>query len=241
MRVTGAAHVHDWPHLSPQASAPTPPAPPVASCSSMPDPATSGGGSLLESIRWFTVVPASQAASADGNGVTCLSPLWSYLIRIPAIWRLPQAWHQYWSLWSALEANAPWDLQYKRDFAPLRRALTSSPRPDGPSWEALDLVSATVTFRQVCACVNAGGALWLQGRPSAIGLRLLRSLLPEANMYTESTTSGTVFVAANAALPKHSWLGSLRGLCDVDARLAKSAVLPLRATHVYRTLSLGRG
>ena len=201
LRVTGAAHVHDWPQLSPQAPAHMPPASPVASRPRVSDPAPSGEAIPLECIRWFTVVPTSQAAQADTDGVTCLSPLWSYLTRVPAIWRLPQAWHQYWSLWSALEANAPWDLQHKRDFAPLRRALTSSPRPDGPSWEVLDLVSATVTFRQVCTCVKAGGALWLQGRPSNTGLRLLRSLLPEADMFTESTTSGTVFVAANTALP----------------------------------------
>ena len=137
--------------------------------------------------RWFHVVPALHTENADFDGVTCLSPLWTGLVHAHGIWKLPRSWHQYWSLWRALEAGAAWDVQHRRAFSVLRKALASSPRPDGPSRDLTDLVSATVTFRRVCECVSQGGAFWIQGRPSAVGQQLFRAVLPDGNLYSEPT------------------------------------------------------
>ena len=186
---------------------------------------------------WF---PLPHAENADSDGVTCLSPLWAGLVHAHGIWKLPRSWHQYWPLWRALEAGAAWDVQHRRAFSVLRKALVSPPRQDGPSRDLTDLVAATVTFRRVCECVSYGGAFWMQGRPSAAGQQLIRAVLPDANLYSEHTPSGLVYVVAHPSCLKNSWHHVITSLCDVAARPDTPAVLPLRASLVYRTKSSAR-
>ena len=178
-RTTGASRVDEWPDdaqgvdprvLQGQAAS-LAEGPPEPSVSARPRP----------HCRWFHVIPDSHAENAALDGVTCLSPFWPGLMHAQGIWKLPRSWHQYWTLWRALEATAAWDAQHRRAYSVLRKALASSPRPDGPSRDLTDLVSATVTFRRVCECVSWGGAFWIQGRPSAVGQQLIRAVLPEAN------------------------------------------------------------
>ena len=238
-RATGASRVDEWPAAAPRDASLVEPAP--AARARPPTPASDAAMLGEPEYRWFNVVPASQADCAAADGVTCLSPYWPGLLRAHGIWRLPRPWHQYWHLWSALEAGAAWDLQYRRAFAILRKALAASPRADGPSWDIVDLVSATVTFRRICECVAQGGALWIQGRPSPVGQQLFRSILPGSRFYNELTPSGAVSVVAHPGCHRSSWFDHLSSLCDVVARPASPPVLPLRASLVYRTNLPDRG
>ena len=238
-RATGASRVDEWsndvhvtdPHIL-QAPAVTP----VESFSAL-FPLTQ----TEPQPRYFHVIPASQADNADSAGVSCVSPFWPGLIRAHGIWKLPRAWHQYWPLWRALEAGAAWDLQHRRAFSILRKALPSSPRPDGPSSDLIDLVSATVTFRRICECVSQGGAFWIQGRPSAAGQQLFREVLPDAKLYSEHTPSGTISFVTHPDLEQSPCINSVSSFCDVEARADVPSVLPLRASLVYRTKSSARG
>ena len=78
-------------------------------------------------LRWYRLVTASQADSADEQGHFCLSPLWAQLVGTPGIWCLPVEWHRLWPLWHAMQADAPWDASHKRAFGILRGALTDKP------------------------------------------------------------------------------------------------------------------
>ena len=192
-------------------------------------------------LSFCTIVAHSQAAAADRDDVRIASPLWSGLRRKAVAWRLPREWHMYWRLWLALHDNRPWEHRHKAAFAPLRKALLgaqSSSREDaaqGPPSQLLDLLAATVTFRQICACVQHHGMLWIPGRPSSYGVALLRALLPDAIFRTLSFVSGTVFTAAHPRCIADSWLPSLSSICTSNCGAVQP--LALRAHFVYRTQS----
>ena len=82
--------------------------------------------------------------------------------------------------------------------------------------------------------------MWLRGCPSNIGQRLVQTILPEAVLFREQTASGVVFVVAHCNCHRPKWAVPLQSLCDVVARRSVPAVLPLRASFVYRTRSLDR-
>ena len=248
-----AAAVHDvyqWPAVPP--SAPVSPQGSEGRGVSVhvdvePLPHSSGEGHLNAALHsgsqlsFCTIVTHSQAAAADRDDVHIASPLWSGLRGKAVAWRLPREWHMYWRLWLALHDNRPWEHRHKAAFAPLRKALlgaSSSSREDaaqGPPSLLLDLLAATVTFRQICACVQQHGMLWIPGRPSSHGVALLRALLPDAVFRTLSLVSGTVFTAAHPRWTADSWLPSLSSICASNC----GAVQPfaLRAHFVYRTHS----
>ena len=234
---TGASDVHEWPS-DPRHNV-VGPTTALDISQASPDSSNAKGSAAVppEERRWFRIVAASQAAKADVDNVQCSSPLWARLVVGGHVWCLPTEWHHFWKLWTALEANAAWDADFKSSFSILRRALLSRPQSDGPSWTLLDIMAATVTFRKLCECIAFGGAMWIRGRPSTVGRRLLQSILPTALMYSETTTSGSVFVVAHPSCQRSYWLPSLHSLCDVAARRDSPAVLPLRATFVYRTRS----
>ena len=68
-----------------------------------------------------------------------------------------------------------------RPLPPLRAAPAAADTERGQSAATTDLVSATVAFRLICANVAAGGAMWMKGKPSPTGRRLLKQLLPETS------------------------------------------------------------
>ena len=194
------------------------------------------------SPAFYTVVIHSQALAADRDGLRIVSPLWSGLSQLNIAWRLPREWHVYWRLWAALQAGQAWDYRHKSAFSCLRRAIgaitTSSGGPlgqtsQGPPSALLDLVAATVTFRQIVGCVQRRGLLWIPGNPSRCGIELLRMLLPDAVFRFLSLPSGAVFVAAHPRCPASSWLPSLSALGGLQPHSVQSK--PIRASLVYRT------
>ena len=192
-------------------------------------------------LSFYTIVTHSQATAADRDGVSIVSPLWRGLRRKAIAWRLPREWHIYWRLWLALHANQPWDHRHKAAFAPLRKAYgggqpaSSDASAQGPTSQLLDLLAATVTFRQICACVQQHGMLWMPGRPSSYGVTLLRALLPEAVFRTLSFPTGVVFTAAHPRCTAESWLPHLTGICAFNSGRVQTSAL--RAHFVYRTQS----
>ena len=166
------------------------------------------------------------------DGVICPSPYWPGL-SMPSTWCLPPAWHQFWHLWTAVHANAPWDQVHKRSFSTLRRALASAPMQSGPPTALTDLLAATVTFRRVCEVVSHSGMLWIKGWPSAAGQALLRRLVPHLLFFWERTPSGAVFVASHPTCERDHWRPALYSLCGSGG--LSPSVLPIRASFVYRT------
>ena len=73
-----------------------------------------------------------------------------------------------------------------------------------------------------------------------MGRALIRTLLPHAVTYAEPIGGSLLWVVAHAGCPRDSWFPALSALCGVEARVARPAVLPLRASTVYRTKSLDR-
>ena len=166
------------------------------------------------------------------------------LSRMNIAWRLPREWHTYWRLWAALQAGQAWDCRHKPAFSCLRRAIgdistssdTQSARTEqGPPCALLDLVAATVTFRQVIGCVQRQGLLWIPGSPSRSGIGLLRALLPEAIFRLLPLRSGAVFVAAHPRCPADSWLTAISSLGGIHPHSVQSQAI--RASLVYRTLA----
>ena len=153
-------------------------------------------------LRWYRLVTASQADSADEHGHLCLSPLWARLVNTPGMWCLPVEWHRLWPLWHAMQAAAPWDVTHKRAFGILRGALSDKPSPQGPSHSVVDVLSATVAFRKVCECVQRSGAFWIRGRPSTVGRALIHTLLPHAATYAEVVGDSLLWVVAHINCPR---------------------------------------
>ena len=192
-------------------------------------------------LSFYTIVTHSQATAVDRDGVSIVSPLWGGLRRRAIAWRLPREWHCYWRLWLALHANQPWDHRHKAAFAPLRKAYgggqpaSSETSAQGPTSQLQDLLAATVTFRQICACVQQRGMLWMPGRPSSYGVALLKALLPEAVFRTLSFPTGVVFTAAHPRCTAESWLPHVTSICAFTS--GRVQTVALRAHFVYRTQS----
>ncbi|OLQ05842.1 hypothetical protein AK812_SmicGene10933 [Symbiodinium microadriaticum] len=136
--------VYEWPQ-----------APPAARQEGISQPSTAAP--FASTLSFYTVVTHSQAVAADRDGLGIVSPLWQGLSQRNIAWRLPREWHTYWRLWAALQTGQAWDYQHKPAFSCLRRAIgIISNGPDkppagseqGPPSALLDLVAATVTFRQ---------------------------------------------------------------------------------------------
>ena len=191
-------------------------------------------------LRWYRLVTASQADNADEQGHLCLSPLWSQLVGTLCMWCLPVEWHRMWPLWHAMQADAPWDVSYKRAFGILRGAFADKPLQHGPPQSVVNIISATIAFRKVCECVQCSGAFWIPGRPSTVGRALIQALLPHAVTYAETIGGNLLWVVAHPSCSRDSWFPALSALCGVEARADRPAVLPLRASTVYRTKSLDR-
>ena len=251
----GVSSAHEWPTRTSTAcddggQAPGVPSPPLQGGECLDAEAVNSGcaGDAVSPPcpspvppRWYRLVTASQADSADGQGHLCLSPLWTQLVGALSIWCLPVEWHRMWPLWHAMQADAPWDVSYKRAFGILRGAFADKPLPRGPSQSVVNIISATIAFRKVCECVQCSGAFWIRGRPSTVGRALIRALLPHAVTYAETVGGSLLWVVAHQSCSRDSWFPALSALCGVEARADRPAVvLPLRASTVYRTKSLDR-
>ncbi|OLP97834.1 hypothetical protein AK812_SmicGene19789 [Symbiodinium microadriaticum] len=243
--------VYEWPPAPPAASqadaAEGDPAPPATKDDASGaregsiSPATAAEP-IASLLSFFTVVTHSQAIAADRDGLGVVSPLWQGLSQRNIAWRLPRDWHAYWRLWAALQTGQAWDYQHKPAFSCLRRAIgTVSNGPDkplagseqGPPSALLDLVAATVTFRQVISCVQRQGLLWIPGNPSRCGIEFLRKLLPHAVFRLLSLRAGAVFVAAHPRCSADTWLPAISSLGGLQPHHVQSQAI--RASLVYRT------
>ena len=115
---------------------------------------------------------------------------------------------QFSSVWLAAQQNQPWRCSLRRFFGSLRHTYEQSTTDIGIPSGLLDLVAATVTFRQVCLAA-AGGMLWMIGTPSFLGTNLLRILMPDVKIFRLQSDVGAMFVAAHPDLPKEIWCASL--------------------------------
>ena len=147
--------------------------------------------------------------------------------------------HVYWRLWQALQAGRPWEYQHKCAFQRLRSASASDASEHGPPTALLDLLAATVTFRQICSCVQRQGMLWIPGSPSKAGLHVLRAFFPDAVFRFFRLPSGTVFTAAHPRCPREEWLPVIAKLGDTRCHSIQTSAL--RATFVYKTQSDNMG
>ena len=163
-----------------------------------------GGVSVSRGVVWRRFADWTHASVRS-----LPTPLWSGLATETLCLGLPQQWHRFWQLWhAAADASAPWAWHHRPAQRLLRvcQDLAQSGTPSRcatPSTE--DLLAATVTFRYACQLVLRQGLFWIPGVPSAIGLKLIRGLLPEAAFHILPTAAGRIFVAAHSGFPAQRW------------------------------------
>ena len=188
--------------------------------------------------RWFSLVDLSTVSSQDWHTP---SPLWSGLLTGAFVCQFPSSWHQYWKLWKAMQVAHPWSSAAFDASALLRRLSepSASLQHDErqPPSGLLDFLAATVAFRTVCAALQSRGAAWISGVPSAVGISLLRAVLPSASLYPLRVGGAQVFVIEHAfsSLVLRQELGQLFS----PSPAASPRVLSLRTSFVYHTRSLG--
>ena len=188
--------------------------------------------------RWFSLVDLSTVASQDWHTP---SPLWSGLLAGAFVCQFPSSWHRYWKLWHAMQIAHPWSSTAFGASALLRRLSVpvTGPQQDErqPPFGLLDFLAATVAFRTVCAALQSGGAAWILGTPSTVGISLLRAVLPSAVLSPFRVGGAQVFVIehASSSLVLRQELGRLFSSSPV----ASPRVLSLRTSFVYHTRSLG--
>ncbi|CAE7362809.1 PTAC2 [Symbiodinium sp. CCMP2592] len=186
------------------------------------------------SLRCCFVIEAEQLAPILPSVVgRVVSPRWPEMVRQPALWRLPTVWHRLWKLWTSVHSFHPWDFEARSGFKSLRVALDATEGPtDGPPIALRALLSATVMFRLICKHVQMGAAVWICGRPSSLGTRLWRDLLPDAVFTSVSLSEGQVFLAAPQELliPAVNHLRSRTSLFEAGAD-----ELVVRASSICRS------
>ncbi|CAE7257580.1 unnamed protein product [Symbiodinium sp. CCMP2592] len=219
------------------AAEPVGPAAAIAHCPGSEEDAPSVSNLVEAPVRqWRCIFDYSEPAEAWHLP----SPLWSAWSLAPVIWQLPLAWHRYWKCWHATDLFHPWDAAATSAFRVLRSSVSDPAAASKEPPVALQcLLAATVTLRQVCARVCAGGALWLWGVPSSAGLSLLRRLLPRALFRSAHLPFGVIFAAQHPDCPP-SWWPDLLGLCSPSPAGRSPFVRPLRASFIFSTVSLGR-
>ncbi|CAE6915759.1 unnamed protein product [Symbiodinium sp. CCMP2592] len=244
-QVVGAAHVYDWPPLpeppvqlaDQRLQAPhveQPPVPPISQPSGVISSAS--GSAAPQSLRWRCVHDYDEKPT----NWAVPSMLWSAKDVGHTVWQLPQTWHRYWNCWKAASSLHPWDEAAKGPLRALRGAASHhTPCARDPPLPLLCLLAATVSFRHICARVRLGGALWLWGLPSATGTAVLRALLPSAVFSRLCLSGRTVFVAHHPCCPR-VWQPALAALCAPVPGGPSPAVLPVRASLIFRSESLGR-
>ena len=224
---TGSSDIYAWPSA--------PPVPTVEQVTHSTGPAavsppTPPAAASATGVVWWRFVHSS-----DEEAHCSLSPFWPGLQRLTVCWGLPSRWHRFWRLWlAAQDFDTPWDWRARSAQGLLRRAEAEAPTNSGAS--VADLLAATVTLRQICACVALKGLLWIPGVPSAAGKVLLRKLLPLGVFSTVQSSSGTLFVVSHPDCKVPS------GPCFSGDRVAPSSVSErgglLRPSLVYRSRSL---
>ncbi|CAE7836107.1 unnamed protein product [Symbiodinium sp. CCMP2592] len=244
-QVVGAAHVYDWPPLPEplvqladhRMQAPHVeqlPVPPISQPSEVISSAL--GPAAPQSLRWRCVHDYDETPT----NWAVPSMLWSAKDVGHTVWQLPRTWHRYWNCWKAASSLHPWDEAAKGPLRALRGAASHhTPCARDPPLPLLCLLAATVSFRHICARVRLGGALWLWGLPSATGTAVLRALLPSAVFSRLCLSGRTVFVAHHPCCPR-VWQPALAALCAPVPGGPSPAVLPVGASLIFRSESLGR-
>ena len=171
--------------------------------------------------------------------ISCLSPLWAQPRRnawdmVPAV-----EWHRLWPCGTPCKLTHPGMPVINEPSAFSEEPLPISPCRMGPRSQLSILFLRLSLSRRYVKCVQRSGAFWIRGRPSTVGRALIRTLLPHAVTYAEPIGGSLLWVVAHAGCPE-LLVSALSALCGVDARVARPAVLPLRASTVYRTKSLDR-
>ena len=250
MQVLGVADIYDWPDagipdeqgLRPAAGTPPGSFPPVSTvppveASAFPSAATAPN-SAAHVVCWAKVITEASVATIPSTWPV-VSPLWKGMLLRTVAWQLPTDWHRLWTLWWTIHTMHPWALSARQGFRQLRYALDASEMTrasldKGPPVEVRSLLAATVTFRMICWHVCHGGAVWIPGVPSRVGVQLWRSLMPAAIFRSVMTPAGRCFGANCASGPPSFWsrLSSIRDFSSLpDDGLA------IRDSFVFRSSS----
>ena len=210
-RQLGIDSVHDWPEVVPLLGSAIMgevgglAAPAAVPLETPEDAQAIAAGPICSSTvtLWYGIADASALRDLGLEWLwQVVSPRWPGLLCRTICWRLPSSWHRYWNLWWSAHSFEPWAASAKRGFRALRAALDSQEMEHitAPPLRLQSLIADTVTFRMICQHVRQGGAFWMQGRPSSVGLALLRDLLPQAHFPPLSRGAGQFFYAAHSSM-----------------------------------------
>ena len=204
----------------------------------MATPPSAGAAGAPVALRFATIVEDELSGASSTEAFwRIVSPRWEGLLRSPLCWELPARWHQFWRLWTAVHSACPWAFAARANFRPLRAALNSSEGPGGePPLPLRALLGATVMFRMVCHHVSVGGAVWIRGCPSPVGLSLWRSLMPDASFRRLSGRFGDIFVASHVLVAALVWR---RFIAPGAASACVGDAIAFRPSLVYRSSAAG--